>query len=184
MHGAVLYRRDILERLGGFDPSLPACEDYELYLRIARTHPFGHHHHLVAEYRIHDQNMSSNTTLMLRTSLSVLRSQKSFLTGNKELEEAFKTGQAFWWNYYGGIAFTSVCRVLRTLELGKNSLGNLMVLFGYPDYPGASYCILRNLASVAGSKRKCPQSANQFLDVEFGTTCAKLSSDPSALTSL
>lgn len=152
MHGAVLYRRDILESVGGFDPSLPACEDYEMYLRIARAHPFGHHHSLAAEYRIHDQNMSSKTTLMLRTSLSVLRSQKSFLTGNKELEEAFRAGQAFWWNYYGVIAFTSVCRVLRTLELGKNTLGNLMVLFGYPDYPGASYRILPHLASVAGRK--------------------------------
>jgi glycosyltransferase involved in cell wall biosynthesis len=51
MHGAVLYRRDILESIGGFDPSLPACEDYEAYLRIARTYPFGYHPHVVAEVR-------------------------------------------------------------------------------------------------------------------------------------
>lgn len=32
---AVMMRRDLFERMGGFDPSLPACEDYDLWLRIA-----------------------------------------------------------------------------------------------------------------------------------------------------
>lgn len=153
MHGAVLYSREILESVGGFDSSLPACEDYELYLRIARTHPFGYHHHLVAEYRRHGQNLSSNTTLMLRTSLSVLRSQRSLLTGDKELEEAFRTGQAFWWTWYGVILFKHVYRGLRASELGKNTLDNLKVLFEcYPDYSGASYRVLRHLAPLAGRK--------------------------------
>jgi GT2 family glycosyltransferase len=33
---AVLLRRSLFERVGGFDESLPACEDYDLWLRIAR----------------------------------------------------------------------------------------------------------------------------------------------------
>jgi len=36
---AVILRRTLFERAGGFDPSLPACEDYDLWLRIARTEP-------------------------------------------------------------------------------------------------------------------------------------------------
>jgi glycosyltransferase involved in cell wall biosynthesis len=36
---AVLLRRDLFERLGGFDESLPACEDYDLWLRIGRDTP-------------------------------------------------------------------------------------------------------------------------------------------------
>jgi len=36
---AVLLRRSLFDRVGGFDPSLPACEDYDLWLRIARTEP-------------------------------------------------------------------------------------------------------------------------------------------------
>src|SRR5690242_9706360 len=39
MHATVLYRRDIIEEVGGFDPSLRACEDYDVYLKIARQHP-------------------------------------------------------------------------------------------------------------------------------------------------
>ncbi|MDE0029440.1 MAG: glycosyltransferase family A protein [Deltaproteobacteria bacterium] len=33
---AVMMRRDLFERVGGFDESLPVCEDYDLWLRIAR----------------------------------------------------------------------------------------------------------------------------------------------------
>jgi glycosyltransferase involved in cell wall biosynthesis len=35
MHGAVLYRRGAVVAVGGFDQSLRACEDYDLYLRLA-----------------------------------------------------------------------------------------------------------------------------------------------------
>ncbi len=37
---SVLMRASLFEEVGGFDESLPACEDYDLWLRIALTHPF------------------------------------------------------------------------------------------------------------------------------------------------
>jgi glycosyltransferase involved in cell wall biosynthesis len=36
---AVMIRRELLERVGGFDERLPACEDYDLWLRIGCRHP-------------------------------------------------------------------------------------------------------------------------------------------------
>jgi glycosyltransferase involved in cell wall biosynthesis len=36
---AVMLRRRLFERLGGFDETLPACEDYDLWLRIASDTP-------------------------------------------------------------------------------------------------------------------------------------------------
>ncbi len=36
---AVMLRRALFERVGGFDETLPACEDYDLWLRIARDTP-------------------------------------------------------------------------------------------------------------------------------------------------
>jgi len=36
---AVMLRRDLFERLGGFDEGLPACEDYDLWLRLGRMAP-------------------------------------------------------------------------------------------------------------------------------------------------
>lgn len=38
---AVLLHRSLWDRCGGFDPSLPACEDYDLWLRIACLEPVG-----------------------------------------------------------------------------------------------------------------------------------------------
>lgn len=36
---AVLMTRELFENTGGFDESLPVCEDYDLWLRIAADHP-------------------------------------------------------------------------------------------------------------------------------------------------
>jgi glycosyltransferase involved in cell wall biosynthesis len=36
---AVMLRRRLFDAVGGFDPSLTVCEDYDLWLRIARTTP-------------------------------------------------------------------------------------------------------------------------------------------------
>ena len=36
---AVMLRRALFERAGGFDETLPVCEDYDLWLRIARDTP-------------------------------------------------------------------------------------------------------------------------------------------------
>ena len=36
---AVMMRRELFERMSGFDENLPACEDYDLWLRIAATMP-------------------------------------------------------------------------------------------------------------------------------------------------
>ncbi|MCJ8502417.1 glycosyltransferase family 2 protein [Desulfatitalea alkaliphila] len=42
---AVMLRRDLLTAAGGFDESLPACEDYDLWLRLTWQHPV----HLIDE---------------------------------------------------------------------------------------------------------------------------------------
>ena len=38
---AVMMRRPLFEAMGGFDEALPACEDYDLWLRIAHRFPLG-----------------------------------------------------------------------------------------------------------------------------------------------
>ncbi|MGE5255345.1 MAG: glycosyltransferase family 2 protein [Hyphomicrobiales bacterium] len=36
---AVMIRRELLDRVGGFDENLPACEDYDLWLRVSCRYP-------------------------------------------------------------------------------------------------------------------------------------------------
>jgi glycosyltransferase involved in cell wall biosynthesis len=78
MHATVMYRRDVLQKLGGFDTRMKACEDYELYLRLSRQHRIVSNAQVVAEYRDHTQSMSKNAPLMLRTVLRLLRTQKEY----------------------------------------------------------------------------------------------------------
>ena len=42
---AVMMRRELLEEMGGFDEALPACEDYDLWLRVSLRVPI----HLIDE---------------------------------------------------------------------------------------------------------------------------------------
>jgi glycosyltransferase involved in cell wall biosynthesis len=55
---ALLYRRDLLAAVGGFDESLPAAEDYDLALRVARRGPIAFVDVPVLLYRLHDHNLT------------------------------------------------------------------------------------------------------------------------------
>ena len=101
MHAAVMYRRAIFETVAGFDTSLAACEDYDLYLRITRNSPVYHHDTVVAEYRHHGTNMSRDPGLMLKTIFTVLNSQWECVKGKDEYERAYKEGVRFGACCYG-----------------------------------------------------------------------------------
>ncbi len=80
MHGTVLYRRKMLEEADGFDRSLAACEDYDLYLRIARRHPIACRPEVLAEYWQHGANMSHDPAFMLHWVLQVLEARREDAT--------------------------------------------------------------------------------------------------------
>jgi glycosyltransferase involved in cell wall biosynthesis len=98
MHAAVLYRRSILQSYR-FDTSLKACEDYDLYLRIARDHPVLSHSKKIAAYRIHGANMSSRIPFMLEKVIEVCKKQERQLKTEEE-RKAYKQGLHIWNEYY------------------------------------------------------------------------------------
>lgn len=56
---SVLLKRDLLDEVGDFDESLPACEDYDLWLRICCEHPVLFvDDPLVVKYGGHDDQLS------------------------------------------------------------------------------------------------------------------------------
>lgn len=113
MHATVLYQRTVLEDVGGFDPSLRASEDYDIYLRIAREYPIGSHDGIVAEYRRHEANMSEDAERMLRSSLGVLRAQRP---ASRAERTAHGVGIAF---YQQGYGVPLVKRAVRGLHSGR-----------------------------------------------------------------
>ena len=101
MHATVLFRREILERVHGYDARLRACEDFDLYLRIVREHPVCCHGTIVAEYRRHATNVSNTSALMLTTAVQVLGRQWPHVKRNPTYREAYRRGMRFWTEHYG-----------------------------------------------------------------------------------
>ncbi len=70
---AVMLRKDILKDIGGFNETFPACEDYDLWLRIGLYHPV----HLIDSQLVikrggHDDQLSRNPGLDRYRILSIV----------------------------------------------------------------------------------------------------------------
>jgi len=62
MTPSMVVRREVYERLGGFDDRLPCSEDWEMWVRIAAHFPIGYEPATLAAYRMHaDSNTGRNT---------------------------------------------------------------------------------------------------------------------------
>ena len=85
---AVMYRRSILDKFR-FDESIKSCQDYDIYLNISRHHSVLHHGGIIAGYRLHSNNMSSNSPLMLKEALEAIERQKRGLNKD-ELKACIK----------------------------------------------------------------------------------------------
>jgi hypothetical protein len=57
---SVLMRRDLFQRLGGFDTRLRRTEDYELWLRASRAAPIDFVREALTVYRVHTGQKSNN----------------------------------------------------------------------------------------------------------------------------
>jgi glycosyltransferase involved in cell wall biosynthesis len=64
MTPSILIRRDVYERLGGFDSRLVCAEDWEMWVRIASQYPIWYEVEPLAAYRMHS---ASNTGRHVRT---------------------------------------------------------------------------------------------------------------------
>lgn len=113
MPATVMFRREPLERTGGFSRDVNAAADYDMYLHLARHYPVHDHAQVVAHYRRHESNMSGNASRMLRETLSVLRSQRPFLEGDQASLAAYEEGWRTWQNFYGEHLATEIRTAVR-----------------------------------------------------------------------
>ncbi len=136
MHATVMYQRWVIKEFC-FNEALPVCEDYDLYLRISKKYPVYPHTQLIAAYRKHSTNMSSNIPKMLRGVLHVLQSQKKNLDNILE-KKAYAAGKKIWKEYYS----TELYNNLKENKRAATS-AELLVLIKY--YPAlATKYLLRN----------------------------------------
>jgi hypothetical protein len=131
MHATVLFRREALERVSGFDPSLRACDDYDSYLRIASRMAVHCHDGLVAEYRQHESNTSLNWGLMLQSTVRPLRAQRRNVRGSRELEAALRRGVRHWQRLYGRPLLIETLAALRHPRRWSAALRGVGTLLRY-----------------------------------------------------
>ncbi len=133
MISSVLFRRSVLDEVGGFDTELRVAEDYELYLRIAREYPICCHPAVVAEYRKHQANVSHNSELMLTTTLRVLKSQARYIRSDARRLFAFLEGIRTWRKQYGRQLASEMARSFSTLQVHHPRRKLLLLLNHYPQ---------------------------------------------------
>jgi glycosyltransferase involved in cell wall biosynthesis len=132
MPGMAMFRRAVFAAVGGFDVTLDACADYDVYLRITRRFPAALHDVLVAEYRRHDANMSLDPERMLRQFTVVMRRQRPYVRADRALDSACRAGLRNMQEYYGDqLADRIRARVRARTDLSSAiaDVGRLFVLY-------------------------------------------------------
>jgi SAM-dependent methyltransferase len=91
---AAIFRRAALEAVGGFDETLDAFADYDLYLRLAGEFRIGTHPQAVVESPADDPLRTAPET---RAALDrVLDAQETRVAGDRHLETALRFGRNAW----------------------------------------------------------------------------------------
>ncbi len=80
--GSVVVARKALYEVGLFDTTLPAAENWDLWIRIAKKYAFDFIAEPLMCYLKHDDNMSSNFTLMKKATEKILKKHLSSDNGN------------------------------------------------------------------------------------------------------
>lgn len=69
---SVLIKRSVFDEIGLFDEDLRACEDWDMWIRIAKKYQFDFTHDPLVSIRVHQNNMQKDTMRMLSAELMVL----------------------------------------------------------------------------------------------------------------
>lgn len=129
----VMFRREMVAAVGGFSTAVRCTEDYGLYLRLARSYPSWCHGTLIAEYRFHTANMSSNLDQMLEGVLGVLDQQEEWVRGDVRLRRALREGRRrAWQTYDGGRRLRQLSERARAGRWGPATVCALALLTRYP----------------------------------------------------
>lgn len=72
-HPTAVIRREFLQRVGGYRPSLQGVEDTDLWLRLVSEGPIGNLDDVLVDYRMHPAKVTESSTYMTRVKESVAR---------------------------------------------------------------------------------------------------------------
>jgi glycosyltransferase involved in cell wall biosynthesis len=146
MMGTVLWRRDVFEETGGFNPQRQACEDYDLYLKIARHYPIKHHSYLTALYRQYKETPTLNARILLKAQEKLFAEQKPYIKDDPRYEKVIQEGLKHIRDFQSNKMLTELLRVAKHPGKWPQAFMTLCCLLRYR--PGM---MLRYFARKAGS---------------------------------
>lgn len=127
---AVLFRRGVLDQVGGFRGFFSPAEDYELLLRAARAFPGANHSAIVAQYRRRATNASRQGAIMLRAMHRVMVSQRQAVQGNQRRQAALRQGERYWRDWFGAVTIKEIYAHVGRGNF-KRAISALVVLLRY-----------------------------------------------------
>jgi len=127
---ASLFRRGVFEGGRGFDESISASADWDLFLDVTQEFPTRGHGAFISEYRQHGSNMTRNPRTMLRSEISVLKRHKAYALAHRGGADALAAGLRRSRDYHGaGVVY----EVRSSISKGawSTALKGILVLASY-----------------------------------------------------
>jgi glycosyltransferase involved in cell wall biosynthesis len=131
MPAQVIYRRAVLEAVGGFCATFDHGSDYELYLRIAQKYPTFAHGNIVAEWRQHNANTTRDAVRMLKAATGVHRAQATFVRAHRQYEQAYREGAKEIENYFGERVIADIRTQMHARDNRKQAAKAALTLLRY-----------------------------------------------------
>lgn len=145
MHATVMYQRKVFDHFH-YDESLLACEDHDLYLKVAKNYPVFSHSEKIAAYRFHDHNMSHKINLMLPQALKILRKNRDD-TYDPRARAFYLQGKKYYRRYYAGIVLKKL-NVVNTSFEPKITFYEVKLLIAVSLKQLLKHCILVTLSRI------------------------------------
>ncbi|MGY1684726.1 glycosyltransferase [Geodermatophilus sp. SYSU D00867] len=96
VHASVVYRREVLQAVGGFDEGLTGYDAHDVHLRIARDHPVASHPVRTAATERPPISSSGQAVSALRAALLVHARHRPDTTDADDLHAAWLRGEKTW----------------------------------------------------------------------------------------
>lgn len=146
-----ITRRSAFKEVGGFDSSLEAGEDYDLYLRLARAGEFCRHDNIVGQYRRTSDSMSEDPGRMLRAFARIFERQMPIVQRSNKLKSAMRSGRRRWRDAHYQRLLRQTWFQLRPMGRRGASLSSLALLVKYA-IPVSTLALGRTIARSLRSR--------------------------------
>lgn len=115
-----MFNRHQLAQAGNFctDPAINGCDDFELFLRLARGDVVCCHHELVAEHRYHGSQTTKNRRLMLKSAMTAYQHQREYIREHPEYREDYVSSRRAAQEFWGRLSLDQLATVASRGDIG------------------------------------------------------------------